>query len=85
MWDKRSDIPDSKGMIEFLSKKLGHLKKGGGTEHAGNRREVTLYSEQFIVPGAHDFDRVLGTPNFVLVLNALNFLKCLGHSSVEVP
>ena len=46
---------------------------------------MTLHSEQFVVPGAHDFDRVLGAPNFVLVLEALNFLKCLGHSGAEVP
>ena len=72
-------------MIKFLSKKSGHLKKGGGTDCAGNRREVTLHSEQFIVPGAHDFDGVFGARSFVLVLDALNFLKCLGHSGVEVP
>ena len=46
---------------------------------------MALCSEQFIVPGAHDFDRVLGALNFVLVLEALNFLKYLGHSGAEVP
>ena len=46
---------------------------------------MTLHSGQFVVSGAHDFDRVLGAPNFVLVLEALNFLKCLGHSGIEVP
>ena len=31
-------------------------------------KDVTLCSEQFVVPGAHDIDRVLGAPNFVQVL-----------------
>ena len=84
MWTKKSDIPDSKGTIEFLPRKSGHLKTGGETDHAGSRKDVTLCSGQFVVPGAHDFDRVLGAPNYVLVLEALNFLKCLGHSGAEV-
>ena len=72
-------------MIEFMPRKSGHLRKGGETDHAGSRQDVTLHSGQFVVPGAHDFDRVFGAPNFVLVLEALNFLKCLGHSGIEVP
>ena len=39
---------------------------------------MTLHSEQFVVPGAHDFDRVLGTLNFEQVLEALNFFKVPG-------
>ena len=81
---EKSDNPDSEGTIEFLPKKSGHLQTGGETNHAGSRKKVTLHSGQFVVPGAHDIDKVLGAPNFVKVLEALNFLKCLGHSGAEV-
>ena len=73
---KKSDNPDREGMHEFLPKKSGHLQTGGETDHAGSRKKVTLHSGQFVVLGAHDIDRVL---------EALNFLKCLGHSGAEVP
>ena len=47
------------------------------------RRDTVQWT--IFVPGAHDFDRVFGAPNFELVLEALNFLKCLGHSGAKVP
>ena len=46
----------------------------GETDHAGLRRnKKNLHSDQFIVPGAHDYNRVLGALNIVIVLNALDF------------
>ena len=62
---EKSDNPDSGGMISFLPKKSGHLRNGGVTDHAGSRKVLALHSGQFVVPGAHDFDWVLGAPNFV--------------------
>ena len=48
----------------------------GETDHAGLRRNEKnkLHSEWFIVPGAHDYNRVLGALNILIVLNALDFL-----------
>ena len=46
----------------------------GETDCAGLRRnEKKLCSEWFIVPGALDYDRVLGAVNIVIVLNTLDF------------
>ena len=46
----------------------------GETDCAGHRRnEKKLCSEWFIVPGAHNYNRVLGAPNIVIVLIALDF------------
>ena len=62
---RSSDNPDDEGMITILPKKSGHLQNRGVTNHAGSREVLTLCSGQFVVPGAHDIDWVLGTPNFV--------------------
>ena len=62
---QKSDNPDNEGTITFLPKKSGHLQNGGVTDHAGSREVLTLCSGQFVVPGAHDIDWVLGAPNFV--------------------
>ena len=62
---KKLDNPDNEGMNTFLSKKSGHLQNGGVTNQAGSREALTLHSGQFVVPGAHDIDWVLGAPNFV--------------------
>ena len=45
----------------------------GEIDHAGHRRNKKLCSERYMVPGAHDYDRVLGAPNIVVMLNALDF------------
>ena len=45
----------------------------GETDHAGYRRNKKLHSEQFMVPGAYDYNRVLGALDIVLVLNAQDF------------
>ena len=62
---QESDNPDNEGTNTFLPKKSGHLQNGGATNHAGSREVLTLHSGQFVVPGAHDIDWVLGAPNFV--------------------
>ena len=47
----------------------------GETDCAEHRRneKKKLHSEQFMMPGAHDYGRVLGALNIVIVLNALDF------------
>ena len=72
---KKSDNPDSEGMIAFLPKKSGHLQTGGVTNHAGSREVLTLCSGQFVVPGAHDIDWVLGAPNFVQSARSTELFK----------
>ena len=62
---QKSDNPDNEGTITFLPKKSGHLQNRGATDHAGSREVLTLHSGQFVVPGAHDIDWVLGALNFV--------------------
>ena len=62
---QKSDNRDDEGTNTFLPKKSGHLQNGGVTDHAGSREVLTLCSGQFVVPGAHDIDWVLGAPNFV--------------------
>ena len=62
---KKSDNSDSEGTSSSLPKKSGHLQTRGVTDHAGSREVLTLHSGQFVVPGAHDIDWVLGALNFV--------------------
>ena len=67
------------GQVTFLPKKSGHLQTRGVTNHPGSREVLTLCSGQFVVPGAHDIDWVLGALNSVQrVQEALNFLKVPG-------
>ena len=63
---KKSDIPDSEGMIVFLPR--CHSTYRQEVKLTMPEKDMTLHSEQFVVPGAHDIDRVLGAPNFVRVL-----------------
>ena len=73
MWQQRpGPVPPEvrqpwkeKGMHASLLKKSGHLQTGGVTSHEGNREVLTLHSGKFVVPGAHDFDWVLGAQTFV--------------------
>ena len=46
---------------------------------------MTLHSEQFVVPGAHDFDRVLGAPNFCASARSTELFKVPGALCAEVP
>ena len=62
---QKLDNPDDEGTNTFLPKKSGHLWNGGATNHAGSREALTLHSGQFVVPGAHDINWVLGALNFV--------------------
>ena len=62
---QKLDNPDNEGMHTFLPKESGHLWNGGATNKDGSREALTLCSGQFIMPGAHDIDWVLGAPNFV--------------------
>ena len=62
---QKLDDPDNEGMNTFLPKKSGHLQNGGATDQASSREALTLHSGQFVVPGAHDIDWVLGALNFV--------------------
>ena len=62
---QKLDNPDNEGLNTFLPKKSGHLQNGGATDQAGSREVYTLHSGQFVVPGAHEIDWVLGAPNFV--------------------
>ena len=66
---------------ESCPKKLGHLQNRGETGQVDGRGIETLCSEQFIVPGAQNINRVLRASNFKgKVQGALNFLEeCLGH------
>ena len=49
----------------------------GETDHAGHRtvkgKMKKLHSEWFIVPGAQDYNRLLGALDIVIVLNELDF------------
>ena len=72
---KKSDNHDREGTIAFLPKKSGHLQTGGATDHAGSREVLTLHSGQFVVPGAHDIDWVLGAPNFVQSVRSIELFK----------
>ena len=60
-------------MIRFLPRKTGHLRKGVKLTMLDTGETKKLHSEWLIVPGAHDYNRVLGAPNIVIVLNALDF------------
>ena len=62
---QKVDNPDNEGMNTFLPKKSGHLQNGGATDQADSREVLTLCSGQFVVPGAHEIDWVLGALNFV--------------------
>ena len=66
-------------MIRFLPRKSGHLRPGlkPAVLDTGKVRHK-LHSEQFIVPGAQDYDRVFGALNIVIVLNALTFHSAWG-------
>ena len=72
---QKSGNPDSEGTITFLPKKSGHLQTGGATNHADSREVLTLHSGQFVVPGAHDIDWVLGAPNFVQSVRSTELFK----------
>ena len=71
---KKLDDPDGGGMSSFLPKKSGHLQISV-TNHAGSREVLTLCSGQFVVPGAHDIDWVLGAPNFVQSARSTELFK----------
>ena len=62
---QRLDNSDNEGAHRFLPKKSGHLQNEGETDQDDCRETLTLHSGHFVVPGAHDFDWVLGAPNFV--------------------
>ena len=72
---KKSDNPHRKGTNTSLPKKSGHLQTRGATNHDGNREVLTLHSGQFVVPGAHDIDWVLGAPNFVQSARSTELFK----------
>ena len=72
---KKSDDPDSGVTSSFLPKKSGHLQTAGVTDHAGSREVLTQHSGQFVVPGAHDIDWVLGAPNFVQSARSTELFK----------
>ena len=72
---QKSDNPDREGTHASLPKKSGHLQTGGATNHKGNREVLTLCSGQFVVPGAHDFDWVLGAPNCVQSVRSIELFK----------
>ena len=63
---KKSDIPDSEGMIVFMPRSHSTYRQEVKLTVPG--KDVTLHSEQFVVPGAHDIDRVLAALNFMQVL-----------------
>ena len=60
---KKSDITDGEGMIVFLPRSHSTCRQEVKLTTPG--KDMTLHSEQFVVPGAHGFDRELGAPNFV--------------------
>ena len=62
---QRLDNSDNEGTHRSLPKKSGHLQNEGETDQDDSRETLTLCSGHFVVPGAHDFDWVLGAPNFV--------------------
>ena len=72
---KKSDNPDSEGMSSSLPKKSGHLQTRCVTDHDGSREVLTLCSGQFVVPGAHDIDWVLGTLKFVQSVRSTELFK----------
>ena len=83
---QRLDNSDNEGTHRFLPKKSGHLQNEGETDQDDGRETLTLHSGHFVVPGAHDFDWVLGAPNFVKSARSNElFEKCLGHYGAEVP
>ena len=68
-----ADIPEQEKKIRFLPRKSGHLRRGVKPTMLDIGKKKKLHSEQFIVPGAQDYNRVLGAPDNVIVLNALDF------------
>ena len=70
-----ADIPEQEGKIRFLPRKSGHLRRGVKLTmlDTGKWKKKKLHSERFIVPGAQDYNRVLGALDIVIVLNALDF------------
>ena len=84
MWNEQADTPELDRMIRIPAQRVRPPEVRGEPTVLATGEMKKLHSEWFIVPGAPDY-RVLGAPNIVVVLNALNFYKCLGHSCVEVP
>ena len=69
-----ADIPEREGKIRFLPRKSGHLKKGvKPTMLDGEKWKKKLCSRCFIVPGAWNYNRVLGALDNLIVLNTLEF------------
>ena len=62
---QKLDNSDNEGTHRFLPKKSGHLQYRGATGQDDGRKTLTLHSGHFVVPGTHDFDLVLGAPNFL--------------------